>query len=155
MGVESANYAFVPDQPLEAIPRLMVELGAEERSPFPATNFQRWALRGEHYWIDIMLGSLGPSSRPSVSVRVALCNPLEVGCPMEQLFQLLLRELQGTLLDRQTKRSYRSLDQASWLQVWDAFCKKKEEFHCNFGVFEAAISGDDVFACLAARNNES
>lgn len=152
MGLESANYLLSPRDGVEHVPTVLASLGAEQRTPFPGSDFPRWVLRTGHSWIDVMLGNMGPEQKSAISIRMALSNPVAAHSELRRLLSALLEQAPGKLLDKQTRRSYASLDDASWREIEDALSNKRIEFQRNFGPFEAAISGEDVFPTLRGRN---
>lgn len=153
MGFESANYMLVPTDGVGAVSSILQQLGSEEQDPFPSSNFARWILRGERYWIDVMVGGFGPDRKPSVSIRIALSNPVEAVEVLHRILRELMERAPGQLFDSQTRRSYAGMSDEIWQDIQTGFEKKRERFQQQFGPFEAAISGEDVFPALNARKN--
>jgi hypothetical protein len=152
MGLESANYLLAPRAGVDRVPALLASLGAEKRTPFPGSDFQRWVLRTGQSWIDVMVGNLGPEQRPAISIRIALSNPVAAHTELRHLMSALLEHAPGELLDKQTRRSYARVDDDTWREIDEALSSKRADFQRNFGPFEAAISGEDVFPTLRSRN---
>jgi hypothetical protein len=152
MGLESANYVLAPRGGVESVPEVLASLGAEERSSFPGTDFPRWVLRNPESWIDVMAGNFGAEQRPAVSVRIALSNPVAAHAVLRRLLSTLLEHVPGLLLDKQSRRTYAQLDDESWYEIEGTLDSKRADFQRNFGPFEAAISGEDVFSALRSRN---
>lgn len=147
MGLESANYFVGVKEGWVRHEEVFLRLGARKRDPF-GTSFDRWIVRTERYWIDLMSGDFGSPGKPAISVRVALCNPPDVESALRDVLTALLREFGGKLHDVQTNRSYGALDDASWSEVLEAFAAKRSQFRQYWGTFEAAISGEEVFSRL-------
>jgi hypothetical protein len=152
MGLESANYLHVPDGGVEPVEAVLASLGGEKRDPFPGSDFPRWVLRSPACWIDIMLGDLGPGGRPAVSIRIALSNPVVAHAELRRLMGALLHSMPGFIFDKQTRRSYTDIREDNWREIESELCKKRDDFQRNFGPFEAAISGEDVFPTLRSRS---
>lgn len=147
MGLESANYFISVKDGWARLDEVLLRLGAERRDAF-APGLDRWIIRGDRYWIDLMSGEFGGGETPGISVRVALCNPPDVEIAVRHVLAALMNEFNGQLYDVQTSQSYRALDDASWAQVQEAFAAKRAQFRQYFGSFEAAMSGEDVFPRL-------
>jgi hypothetical protein len=152
MGLESVNYVVVPAVGVASAAQVIAALGAEERSQFPGREFSRWVLRNDQCWIDLMVGDLGPDAKPAISVRLAVTNPAGALAQLRAVLGTLLEHMPGKLFDKQTRRSYDRIDDDSWSEIEDSINKKRVEFQKNFGPFEAAISGEDVFPTLRSRN---
>jgi hypothetical protein len=152
MGLESANYLLALRGGVECVPAVLASLGAEERTPFPGSDFRRWVLRTRQSWIDVMVGNLGPEQVPAISIRIALSNPVAAHAELRRLISALLEHTPGEVLDKQTRRSYVRVDDDIWREIDDALSSKRAEFQRNFGPFEAAVSGEDVFPALRSRN---
>jgi hypothetical protein len=152
MGLESANYLLVPDSGVDQVEAVLTSLGAEKQTPFPGSDFPRWVLRTHESWIDVMVGDLGPERKSAVSIRIALSNPVAAHAELRRLMVALLDRMPGVLFDRQTRRSYLEVREDTWAEIENALRAKRADFQQNFGPFEAAISGDDVFPKLRSRN---
>jgi hypothetical protein len=153
MGLESANYLLVPDAGIAVARDAIESFGASTREPFPASNFERWVIRGDRYWIDVMTGQFGSDARAAISLRIALSNPLEADDVLGRLLKNLMARMPGILFDKQTGRSYRHFDENNWRELHAALNQKRAEFQRDFGPFEAAISGEDVFPTLRGLKN--
>jgi hypothetical protein len=99
-----------------------------------------------------MIGDFGPQQKPAVSIRISLSNPVEAHVYLRQLMTALLSHAPGVIFDKQTRRSYDHLDDDGWREIESALSRKRLEFQRNFGPFEAAISGEDVFSTLRSRD---
>jgi hypothetical protein len=152
MGLESANYVVVPNAGVAGVDEVLASLGAERRTPFPGSDFPRWVLRSDNYWIDVMVGDLGPERKPGVSIRIALCNPIEAHAQLRDLMLALLESMPGVIFDKQTRRSHNGMSEETWRGLEGALSEKRAEFQRHFGPFEAAISGEDVFSKLKSQN---
>jgi hypothetical protein len=154
MGLESANYIFVPKENVAAATSVLLSLGAKKRAPSPPfEDYDRWVLNGEQHWIDVMVGSFGPNSKMAVSIRVALPNPAMVENELRRLMAELMEQAPGRLYDQQTRRWHAQMDEDVWHDIWAAYKKKRAHFQQHFGLFEAPISGDDVFPMLQASKS--
>jgi hypothetical protein len=103
------------------------------------------------YWIDIEVSSAEPGRRPRASIRVALCNPPEVGPALRNLLETLWGRGGGRLVDLSGDRRWETVDDEVWQGIWKAYDAKRREFHQNFGDFEAAISGAKVFPLMREK----
>lgn len=161
MGVESANYLLIPSEGVENAVEVLRSFSATQRSPFPSSpvgrpvrsDFDRWVIQGELYWIDVMVGALGPDDQTAISFRVALSNPVQTEDVLRRLFDEFMARVPGTLVDRQTRRTYLKLGNDAWEEILEAFRGKRAEFQAHFGPFEAAISGEDVFPRLKGEKS--
>lgn len=151
MGLESVNFLLAPDDGVERVETVLASLGAEKRTPFPGSDFPRWVLRSDESWIDIMVGDLRPGRKAAISIRMALSNPVRAHTALRELMNALLEHMPGLVLDKQTGRSYREMGEDTWSEIESGLTKKRADFQQNFGPFEAAISGEDVFATLRSR----
>lgn len=153
MGVESANYLLLPKDDGSAVSNVLTALGAERREVSKGSSFDAWVLRGDGYWIDVIVGPLGPNRREAISLRIALSNPQSAAVVLRHLMAELLRVAPGELADLQTRRTHSGLGEDEWREIYAAFVLKRDEFQRHFGPFEAAISGDDVFDALHAQRS--
>ena len=136
MGIESAVYQYVADPSESNLAReALVRLGAV------AIDEKHFVLRGPRHWIDAQLGL----PEPLVSLRVALCNPIDVLDVLRSVFAGLLRTGGGEILDVATDRRMSALDEGSWHYVSLSYLSRREDFHRLFGDMEAPISADTVF----------
>lgn len=152
MGIESANYTIFPGADCEAVDEVLLRAKAVPVSTSSPVGFQKWVVRGDRYWIDLMRGNFGPARREALSIRIALCNPLDADEVLRTTLGGLLTELRGTLMDGQTKRTYETLDDEAWNEIVVALTIKRDQFRQFFGALEAPIGGDEVFAELRKRN---
>jgi hypothetical protein len=148
MGVESANYQYVPTrESAELLAGTLDILGAwlvdddNER-------IVQYVLRGNDYWIDVEVMCAGGLTYPSASIRVALCNPPGVALALRNLLETLLKRGAGYIIDRPGDRKFRAIDDETWQQLWEAYELKRVDFRQHFGGFEAAVSGADVFRII-------
>lgn len=149
MGIESANYMIAPSGDMGALSRILLDLGCNLRSS--SGELERWVLSGERYWIDVMIGPLGPNRTLAISVRLALSNPIEAIDVLRRVLSELLSHVSGELFDSQTGKAHSAMSDESWESIREGLTKKQEEFQQYFGPFEAPVSGDDVFAALRTR----
>jgi hypothetical protein len=154
MGLESANYLLAPRDGIDTVHAVLAKLGAEERTSFQGSDFPRWVIRNDESWIDVMAGNFGSEQSPAVSIRIALSNPVGAHVALRRLLGVLLEHVPGVLLDKQSRRSYTQLDDESWREIESALSNKRADFQRNFGPFEAAISGEDVFPALRSRDGK-
>ena len=154
MGIESANYTITLKDGLERVPEVLAQLGGLQRHGV-RNDFQTWIFEDDHYWIDVMTGSFGPNSSLAISVRVALCNPVDVEMRLRQLLTDLLGHFGGRLYDSQTSRSYTKVDDPAWTDIYGGFAAKRAQFRQHFGSFEAAISGERVFDVIRERQKKT
>lgn len=152
MGVESANYKVLfRNGSLDDVRDMLRHLRAEQQV---SETFEKWVLNGERHWIDLMLLP-GPENRPMLSIRVALCNPADVEKVLHVVLTEVLQSLDGKLRDEQTGKTYCDLAGTNWTELQAAFSDKRDQFQRNFGPFEAAISGENVFPILTASRRGS
>lgn len=152
MGLESANYLMVPAGGVDSVTEVLAAQGASRRSPFPAGGFERWVLQSSESWIDVMVGDFGPEQEPAISIRISLSNPVKAHAHLRELMSALLNQVPGVVFDKQTRNSYDQIDDDAWREIESALSQKRAEFQRNFGPFEAAISGEDVFPTLRSRD---
>lgn len=148
MGVESANYVYALSPHNCDVDKTLEKLGAVKQRADPG-RFDYWVLKGERYWIDFQLGSF--NAQCALSIRVALCNPVDVLVVLRNVFEVLSDTCAGTLLDKQSGLKHSRWSEAAWGTVEEAYAGKQAEFQKYFGPFEAAISGSDVFETLRER----
>src|SRR3977135_3610147 len=87
MGVESANYVYVPTrESADLLAGTLNILGARMVDNDNELIVQ-WVLRGNDYWIDVEVMCAGGLTYPSASIRVALCNPAGVALALRNLLE--------------------------------------------------------------------
>lgn len=152
MGLESANYQFVPSSsPSSHVLDVLKSLGAVEATS-SARSYKDFILSGESHWIDLRIGTFSSEKTgDTLSIRVALCNPDSVGPVLLCLFQKLLHECGGHIFDKDARVQYSDADDASWQRLWRDYQARRETFRKMFGNIEAVISGDDFFKFLESR----
>src|SRR6187402_980022 len=99
MGVESANYMYALSQDDCDVGKTLEELGAVKQTA-DSDRFDYWVLKGEQYWIDFQFGSF--SAQRALSIRVALCNPVDVLIELRNVLEVLSERCAGILLDKQS-----------------------------------------------------
>lgn len=148
MGVESANFVFIPDTARGSELVAIVEsLGATRFG----SKEGRYVVQGDDHWVDLKVGPYGRRRLPSVSLRVALCNPPAAYCVLARLLASLLRLGGGQVLDLKSREGFSELDEAAQDRVCSTLKSRRADFEHQFGPLEAAISGDDVFDYLDQR----
>ena len=149
MGVESANYRYVP--PREAglrVDAILRQLGCREIESGGDTA-RKYVLDDGDYWIDVQV-EIDPWSKEQIGVgiRVAYINPLAVVKGMRVLVTALLRRGGGKIIDIATRERFSVIDEVSWDFLWKSFIGRRDKFRHDYGDCEAAISGDAVFGYL-------
>jgi hypothetical protein len=152
MGLESANYLYVSDgETSRRLPDLLSFLGAR---PADETGRGRYVYHGPEFLIEILVPQPDREDRSQISIRVALVNPVGVGRALKTLLKTIFAHGEsGYLLDMQTKRKWRKIDDTTWSDIWDTFTQRREEFRKRFGDFEAPISADDVFRVMREQKD--
>lgn len=145
MGVESANYHYVPTADGSAKLAVTLDRLGARRRPSDSGRFCHYVLSGVDHWIDLEVGLTGGLSYPSVEIRVALCNPAPTLEVLHRLLATLLLEGGGYLMDRTGDQRLTQLDDDAWMRLRTAYEAKRDDFRERFGSFEAPISGEDVF----------
>lgn len=149
MGLESANFLYSATVDI-SMSELLLSLEAE--GPF-GQRFNQYVLRDNDYWIDVEIQKITPGFPPSVWIRVALTNPLQVEHELRALVEALLRNAGGSLVNmdgrkRLTGLSNNELNEEEWRDLWVSYLEKRAVFRQYYGALEAAISGDVVFATI-------
>jgi hypothetical protein len=144
MGIESANYHFVPNENQAG----KIQAVLDELRPYSTrTNgrFQEAAFVGEKFWIDTQRGCFRDLAFESVAIRVALCNPPEATIKLREILKQLLARCSGYVLDKASGFRFTKLDEEEWRHLEDDFRKKQKDFFKWFGERYEPISGEKVF----------
>ncbi len=147
MGLESANYSFVPRADAATrVLEVLANIGACEKRPEELSKFRYFVLSGSDHWIDFQWNFEFTEKLASLSIRVALCNPDKVENRLKEIIQILLVDCGGEILDKDSKKSYHSIESSSdWSQLWNDYVNRRTAFRKWFGDYVAPISGDVVF----------
>jgi hypothetical protein len=148
MGLESANYVLYSSK-LEAsqLVRIIQNLGGSENSD-TSTGNREFSIQGERYWIDLQRLAQSQTGRPVIFIRVALCNPHDVGQHLKQLLTELFKIGDTVMTDTRSKLQWIEWNDKSWDQLWESYQHQQAEFKQTFGNYEAAISAGKVFENL-------
>ena len=140
--MESAVYSWMPASGDSAKCRdALVMLGAE------AVDAEHLILREAGHWIDVQIDV----PAPSVSLRLAFCNPEPALAALRAAFEALEGAGPGELVDVATRERFPSIDDATWARVVSTFEERRQEFRSHFGEFTAAISAEEVFEYVRAQ----
>jgi hypothetical protein len=83
--------------------------------------FAYYVLRGPEHWVDTQVGAFSVAPGASVSVRVALPNPLPVLGALRKLFTLLLTEGEGYIIGKESNRTFTRINDGSWQIIESAY----------------------------------
>jgi hypothetical protein len=148
MGLESANYVLYSRELVAPrLVRIIQNFGGSENSDSRAGT-RDFVIHGERHWIDLRWLPQTQTGRPAVFIRVALCNPNEVGQHLKQLFGELFRSGDVVMTDTRSKLQWFEWNDNMWDQLWASFQRQQADFRKTFGNYEAAISADKVFENL-------
>jgi len=149
MGLESATFSFVPHQrqTLASLSETLRLLGAASRCA-SQPPFKDFVYRSVGYWIDLRAFEQKSDGLAVLSIRIALCNPAEVRKAFRSLLERLMDDVVGTLTDLRGKSRWHDANSETLDQIELCLLNQQEVFEQDFGKFEAAISGDEVFEAM-------
>jgi hypothetical protein len=150
MGLESANYVFNSHARVEISQLAVVvkNLGGHENPLKRPNHGTEFIINGENHWIDLQWLDQSQTGRPAVFIRVALCNPLDVGAFLKNLLDAMFDLGEAVLFDTRSKLEWRSWNNRNWEELWDSYLHQRSDFRKAFGNYEAAISAGKVFENL-------
>jgi hypothetical protein len=145
MGVESANLQYLSDPTgSDYFDDVLRGLSVREVDG-QIGGYDYYAVVDEGCWIDLQVRSGGESSRLSISIRVALCNPPQLEAALCYLLERLFKFCGGRIANKDTRERFEVYDKEAWSKIWSAYLRKREKFREQYGDFEAAISGSEVY----------
>lgn len=152
MGLESATFSFIPQAgcTVKSLKDTLSRLGAES-SPAAPSAFDDFVYRSASYWIDLRAFEQKSDGLAVLSIRIALCNPAEVRKAFRSLLERLMVDVAGTLTDLRSKGRWRDTSSENLDQIELCLLNQQQAFVRDFGSFEAAISGDEVFEAMRLR----
>lgn len=140
MGLESSNYLFVFSEDKrsnEVIEHLHLKVMLTDQEMIKCVKL------GNNYWIDFLLNY--PQTR-DVSIRIALCNPYQAMLELKQALQVLfLLDVNGFLLDRDSKKKYVASEEYMWDGIMTSYEKRKSLFKEIYGDVELAVSAEEFY----------
>lgn len=152
MGLESANYVLYSSKiGIFQLERIIQKLGGHENLA-ALTGTREFTIQGERYWIDVRWLAHSQTGSPAIFIRVALCNPVDVGNHLKQLIDELFKDTDTVMTDTRFKLQWLAWNDKSWDQLWTSYQRQRIDFRKTFGNYEAAICADKVFENL--KKNE-
>jgi len=141
MGLEAINFYFHSGEPIRSV--------VKSNDRFYNIENNKYAYKNEgEFWIDIEF-----QDDYSLSLRIALCNPLDKTLlALDNLFSLLFRFKNSTLKDLYTKEIFKTYDQKVCQKIKELYENKKKIFTEIYGGYTAAISSEK-FYWLYKKNN--
>lgn len=142
MGLEAINFLFRSEEQLKN--------NLEKNSLFVQIDDKKYLYRNEyHYWIDLELQDVN-----SMSIRIALCNPLrEVLHALDDLLIYLFSLDGAVLMDLTTKGKFENYNEEVRDLIFDSYARKKKVFVEIYGAYEAAISSEEFYRGIRDKGN--
>jgi hypothetical protein len=150
MGLESANYVFNSHARVELSQLAVVvkNLGGHENPLKRPNHGTEFIINGESHWIDLQWLDHSQTGRPAVFIRVALCNPLDVGAFLKKLLDAIFALGEAVLFDTRSKLQWNCWSDRNWEELWDSYLQQRSDFRKAFGNYQAPISAGKVFENL-------
>ncbi len=154
MGRESFTFQYIPEKAKsDLLEDLIKQQSDVEEVIRTNSSFNSYVIKSDSYYIEILYGLFSSMTYPSVSIRLALCNPDNAYIRLKIFIDYLIDNCGGMI--QCNKNNFESenykLPQETWNQIMDCLLQSRQVFQQIVGSWRAAIGAEDVFDYF--RNN--
>ena len=151
MGLESSNFVFKPmgskkDEFFLSQNLLLLKFGNLKKK-----SENTYVLYDSNYWVDFLL-TTGANS--FISIRIALCNPLEgIQSMLPNLFSNLFSIFSdGLLIDLDNNKEYNKINDKEFSEIFEHLRERKKSLEHAYGELRLPVSSSLFFKYISERS---